>query len=222
MHTFGVTPQVTGPMAPRDPFAGPVPMAKVRASPSASLADSVTVSGVSSFVEGDWVCATGGVLTLIATLSVSTPTGPEPLLPRSFVVTVSVVDAAPLKTRPLAAPNVVLSSSRLPCSTTVPDPFPVMFVTPPGTSATVSVPLVTDSVTSRSSAAASTSATETPVIGVFVFGSARTGPVGSVLTGASLIGLTVIETVWVVEVSGGSHAGPGAPQLSGSPRSVTR
>ena len=40
--------------------------------------------------------------------------------------------------------------------------------------------------------------------------------------GASLTGLTVIDTVAVFEVSGPSHAGPGAPQLSGSPRSLTR
>ncbi len=40
--------------------------------------------------------------------------------------------------------------------------------------------------------------------------------------GVSLTGSTVIDTVWVVEVSGASHAGAGAPQLSGSPRSMTR
>ena len=40
--------------------------------------------------------------------------------------------------------------------------------------------------------------------------------------GVSLTGSTVIETVSVLDVSGPSQPGPGAPQLSGSPRSVTR
>ena len=39
-------------------------------------------------------------------------------------------------------------------------------------------------------------------------------------SGVSLTGLTVIDTVSVVDVSGSSHPA-GAPQLSGSPRSVT-
>jgi hypothetical protein len=70
VHTFGVRPlQVTAPIAPSVPLAGPVPIANVDASPSASLADSVTVSGASSSVERDWFSTTGGVLTLIARVS---------------------------------------------------------------------------------------------------------------------------------------------------------
>jgi hypothetical protein len=37
-----------------------------------------------------------------------------------------------------------------------------------------------------------------------------------------LTALTVIETVCVLDVSGPSQPGAGTPQLSGSPRSVTR
>ena len=42
-----------------------------------------------------------------------------------------------------------------------------------------------------------------------------------VAVGAVLTGLTVIETVAGDDVSAAEQPGPGAPQLSGEPRSVT-
>src|SRR5688572_27387514 len=116
-------------------------------------------------------------------------------------------------------------ATRLAVTTTVLVPLPVTcsVPTPPNTDVlTVSVPCSAVSVTWTSSVPASMSAIDMPVIGVLVSCSAATGPVGSVLTGASLTAPTVIETVTVADVSGASHAGPGTPQLSGSPRSVTR
>src|SRR5262245_7789003 len=53
---------VTVPMEPSEPWVGPVPIAKERVSPSASVPDRVTVLAVSSFVETDGPWATGAWL----------------------------------------------------------------------------------------------------------------------------------------------------------------
>ena len=63
---FGAVPvHVTAPIEPRDPWLGPVPMAKVRLLPSASVPVSVIVFAVSSFVDTDCAFATGAVFAAV-------------------------------------------------------------------------------------------------------------------------------------------------------------
>ena len=85
---------MTAPIAPSEPLVGKVPFAKLSgSSPSASLADNVIVFAVSSLVLTDCHAATGatfGGTTLIARLSPSISGPPDPLFPRSLMLTVSV------------------------------------------------------------------------------------------------------------------------------------
>ena len=53
----------TVPMEPSDPWVGPVPMAKERVSPSASVPARVIVLATSSVAVTDWAWATGASLT---------------------------------------------------------------------------------------------------------------------------------------------------------------
>src|SRR5882724_6423846 len=160
------------------------------------------VSVPSSFM----VWATGTVLTgasltaftVMATVSVSPSAPPEPVLPRSLVVTVRL--AAPLKlpvgwnTRPLRA---VLMLARLPVTVTVPVPLPL--TVSPDVPARVSTPLVAASVTWTLLLPASTSAMEMalpPALeNVSVPSSFMAWAAGTVLTGASFTALTVMATV---------------------------
>ncbi len=125
----------------------------------------------------------------------------------------------------------VLTSANAATITTVPVPLPDTMsagVIPPVTSVrTVNVPDTTFKVTFSALPPESTSAMPIPVIsavqsvtlGVPASSAART-EAGTVLTGASLTAPTVTVIVPVAE-AGSSQAGPGVPQLSGSPRSVT-
>src|SRR5882672_10581155 len=160
------------------------------------------VSVPSSFM----ACATGTVftgasftaLTVMATVSVSPSAPPEPVLPRSLVVTVRL--AAPLKlpvganTRPF---NAVLMLARLPVTVTVPVPLPE--TVRPAMPARVSAPLVAASVTWTLLLPASTSAMEmalpAAVLKVSVPSSFMLWATGTVFTGASLTALTVMATV---------------------------
>ncbi len=94
VQTFGVKwSHVTAPIAPSVPLVGVPPIAKLSgSSPSASLADSVIVFAVSSFVLTVCAAATGATLggwTTIASMSVSVCGPPAPLCPASLVATVS-------------------------------------------------------------------------------------------------------------------------------------
>jgi hypothetical protein len=93
VQTLGVTPQVTGPIGPSAPCPTPLAIANVKASPSASLADSVIALGVSSLVLTLCASATGvalGGTTVIASVSMSVLAPPAPVWPRSSLATVSV------------------------------------------------------------------------------------------------------------------------------------
>jgi len=61
VHVFRTTPQLTAPIDPSVPCAGPVPetIAKVNASPSESVAERVITFAVSSLVVGVRMLATG-------------------------------------------------------------------------------------------------------------------------------------------------------------------
>src|SRR5882724_5132421 len=176
------------------------------------------VSVPSSFM----VCAAGAVLigasltalTVMATASVSPSAPPEPVLPRSLVVTVRL--ALPLKlpaganTRPF---NAVLMLARLPVTVTVPVPLPL--TVRPDVPARVSTPLVAASVTWTFELPASTSAMEmalpAAVLKVSVPSSFMACATGTVFTGASLMALTVMATVSV---------SPSAPPEPVLPRSL--
>src|SRR5215510_4759409 len=156
------------------------------------------------------VCAPGTVLTgasltaftVMATESLSPRAPPEPVLPWSLVVTVRL--AAPLKlpvganTRPLRA---VLMLAKLPVIVTVAVPLPL--TVRPEVPARVSVPLVAASVTWTLLLPASTSAMEMAlplaVEKVSVPSSFMVCAPGTVLTGASLTGVTFSVTVWLSE-----------------------
>src|SRR5882724_6004307 len=176
------------------------------------------VSVPSSFM----VCAAGAVLigasltalTVMATASTSVWAPPEPVLPRSLVVTVRL--ALPLKlpaganTRPF---NAVLMLARLPVTVTVPVPLPL--TVRPDVPARVSTPLVAASVTWTFELPASTSAMEmalpAAVLKVSVPSSFMACATGTVFTGASLMALTVMATVSV---------SPSAPPEPVLPRSL--
>src|SRR5882724_9205196 len=178
------------------------PPASTSAMEMALPAAAENVSVPSSFM----ACAAGTVLTgasftaltVMATVSTSVWAPPEPVLPRSLVVTVRL--AAPLKlpvgwnTRPLRA---VLMLARLPVTVTVPVPLPL--TVSPDVPARVSTPLVAASVTWTLLLPASTSAMEMalpPALeNVSVPSSFMAWAAGTVLTGASFTALTVMATV---------------------------
>src|SRR5882724_5567837 len=183
----------------------PVPLplpASTSAMEMALPAAAENVSVPSSFMA--W--ATGTVLTgasltaltVMATVSTSVWAPPEPVLPRSLVVTVRL--ALPLKlpvganTRPLRA---VLMLARLPVTVTVPVPLPL--TVRPAVPASVSTPLVAASVTWTFELPASTSAMAMalpPALeNVSVPSSFMAWAAGTVFTGASLTALTVMATV---------------------------
>ena len=132
------------------------------------------------------------VLTWMVAWSLSTSAPPEPVLPPSSVVSVSVSSpkksSAPRYTTLPAAASSALICASVPESVTLPPPLPST-VAPP-TAATVSVPCATDSVVVNVAELASTSVIASPPSAASVFAS-TSYEVGAVLTGASLTAVNV-------------------------------
>ena len=177
-------------------FAEPASTSATEMPVSAVATSSVTAIEAGTVLTGASLIA----VTLSVTLSVSVRVPPLPVLPWSLVLTVSVTApsalAAVVKLTPDAAMN-ALRFAALPVSVSVPDPEPPTVTPLPLVAA--SEPLPTDSVICRLAEPASTSATEMPVSAVAT-SSDTVIEAGTVCTGASLTGLTVIVTVAVLEL----------------------
>ncbi len=73
-QTFGVPTQVMAPTGPTVPWVGALVVKAVTSSPSGSLADSVTTTGVSSSVSSDVSAAVGGSCVSVTVISKSCST----------------------------------------------------------------------------------------------------------------------------------------------------